>query len=234
MVLHAGVLPRRLRRYQAHARAEQIMGSNFIGVEEGLEISPFPIRPSVSFRLGRIPFSEGALEMHRETHILVAVLPVAVPSFLLVADERVSGLLSRTRRAQGLWLDTPPPPGWHLVRKLPVKDSGGLNAREQRVLLKEGETVPDVEVAFYTALAAATFLGERIFVDGLLNRVRCASIPYESRRFGRTEITYDDAHTLGWDRVHETLGVGVFYKRTRRWWTGIASELKPEQLPRHW
>lgn len=59
-------------------RAREIMGRNFFGVEEA--IKHFGVNPSRSqlAALAEIPWSEEVLAACRDTHVLVAVLPLSI------------------------------------------------------------------------------------------------------------------------------------------------------------
>lgn len=94
----------------SNQRARQIMGKNMFGVEEAL--THFGLMPHSAelARLTGMPFSERVLESYKNTHILVATLPISIQqigkkaSITLRLFKVTDGQDKRFSEARGGWL----------------------------------------------------------------------------------------------------------------------------------
>ena len=138
----------------AAARAREIMGRNFFGVEEavkGFKLEPAPAPPDA---LVTVPFSERLLEESKDTHLLVAVLPLSILDLRGKVDRTLfynqtwyrSGNDSKSPEA---FAQAPGEPSWQLVRKTAVPGSASKNWDEQLALLGADEEVPEARVMIY-------------------------------------------------------------------------------------
>lgn len=135
--------------------ARAILGPNYIGVEKSIEhLKVTPSKADLKV-LEEVPFSEAVLEACRDTHILVAVLPMSV-----------MGLWERTKhlfyakddpwyRNQAFAKDKGQA-GWHLVRKDIVPNSTSKTWQEQQALLGKDDETPTARILIYAAIL--TFL----------------------------------------------------------------------------
>lgn len=135
--------------------ARAILGPNYIGVEKSIEhLKVTPSKADLKV-LEEVPFSEAELEACKETHILVAVLPLSV-----------MGLWERTKhlfyakddpwyRTQAFAKDKGQA-GWHLVRKDIVPNSTSKTWQEQQALLGKDDETPTARILIYAVIL--TFL----------------------------------------------------------------------------
>jgi len=156
-----------------------IMGKNFFGVEEA--IKHFRINPTEQelIALSRVPFSECVLEQQKDTHLLLAVFPLAIVEI----RDRVDRTLFRDQddkwyyrqyfaKEQGSLQ-------WHLIRGAPVDKSMSKNWREQQLLIEKSESVPSAQVVTYTAIGSYLVSGDRLFEHIY---VHTASVDSDGRR----------------------------------------------------
>ncbi len=152
-------------------QAREIMGKNFFGIEEA--IRHFGVNPSKqqTAALAEVPFTEGVLESHKDTHILVAVFPISVLDVRKVDN----GLFYSS---SGGWYESEKfaknkgTVSWQLVRKTPVPDSTSKNWDEQQVLLGKDDEIPSAQVMVYTIIGHYKSTGERLF-ENVYVRTSC-------------------------------------------------------------
>ena len=152
-------------------RAREIMGKNFFGIEEA--IKHFGVNPSKkeTATLAEVPFTEGVLESHKDTHILVAVFPMSILDikkinnslFYLLGEWYKSEKFAKNKGAVS----------WQLVRKIPAEDSTSKNWDEQQALLSKDDKTPSVQIMVYTIIGHYK-TGERLF-ENVYVRTSCVA-----------------------------------------------------------
>lgn len=153
--------------------ARAIMGKNFFGVVDAEMY--FAIRPSPEELaiFAQIPFTEKTLESVKDSHILVAVLPMSINDirgkvkrelFFNHEDPWYKEEQFAKRRGQA---------GWHLVKKTTPIDSALKAWDEQQQLLGKNEYTPTARIVVYTIIGHYLTEGVRLF-DTLF--VRCADV----------------------------------------------------------
>ena len=152
-------------------QAREIMGKNFFGIEEAVQhFGVKPTRAQLS-ALSEVPFTEGVLESHKDTHVLIAVFPISVLDVRKVDN----GLFYSS---SGEWYESEKfakskgKVGWQLVRKTPVKNSTSNNWDEQQALLAENDETPSAQVMVYTIIGHYKSTGERLF-ENVYVRTSC-------------------------------------------------------------
>jgi hypothetical protein len=146
----------------SQTRAREIMSKNMFGVEEAIKhFGASPTRPQLA-ALSEIPFSEEVLQQCKDTHVLVAVLPLSIVEIW----ERVQGKgLFRSQdwyNSQSFAKDKGDI-GWQLVRKTEVPGSTNKNWSEQQALLGKDEETLSAQVMAYTIIGQHLATGERLF-----------------------------------------------------------------------
>jgi hypothetical protein len=130
--------------------AREIMGKNFFGIEEA--IKHFRVNPSrlQLAALSDIPFSETVLEELKNTHILVAVFPLAIWEIRNKVERKIFSFLYDGENE--MWCQECTHLDWQLIRKTPVPDSTSKNWPQQKMLLGENDEVPRAPVMVYTII----------------------------------------------------------------------------------
>ncbi|MFH1859058.1 MAG: hypothetical protein ABIJ80_02230 [Patescibacteria group bacterium] len=153
-------------------RAREIMGKNFFGIEEA--IKHFGVNPSKkeTATLAEVPFTEGVLESHKDTHILVAVFPMSILDVRKMDN-------SLFYSSSGGWYESEKfaknkgAVSWQLVRKIPAEDSTSKNWDEQQALLSKDDETPSVQIMAYTIIGHYK-TGERLF-ENVYVRTSCVA-----------------------------------------------------------
>lgn len=153
----------------SRARAREIMGKNFFGVEEA--VKHFGINPKGKLAgLCDIPWSEKMLESVIDTHVLVAVFPLSILDIRLrIVDCFFGG--QNWYDDQG-FANFKGEVGWHLVRKIPVEGSMSLAWKDQQQELLSSEKTPSTRVLVYTIIGHFKSTGSRLFENA---RVRTST-----------------------------------------------------------
>lgn len=186
--------------------AEKIMGDNFFGVDDARKY--FGIKPTKwqTNALKNIPFSEELLKENKDSHVLVAIFPVATFNFLYWdIDDKIG------KKGENLlypndpyyYIDpyygtldegqihavyqVRPCIGWRLIQKTPVKNSFSKNFLEQMALIKKNERVPTKEVMIYAVIGHYLKTGEKLFPCFY---VRTSSALYKERLFRPIEFPW--------------------------------------------
>jgi len=142
-------------------RAREIMGRIF-GIEEA--IKHFRINPNRQqlASLSEVPFSEAVLEQCKDTHVLVAVLPISILEIRGKVQDK--GLFyGQDWYDKEQFANERGEVTWQLVRKTPVDNSFSKNWQEQQALLGEDDEVPTAQVMVYTIIGHFLATGERLF-----------------------------------------------------------------------
>jgi len=176
--------------------AREIMGKNFFGVEEAIKY--FGVNPSRRqlVLLSEVPFSEAVLEECKETHVLVAVIPLSI----LEIREKVHGkelFYDQDWYDDELFAKEKGEIGWQLTRKTPIDNSFSKNWKEQLTLITEDDEVPTAQVMVYTIIGHYLATGECLFKDVY---VRTSSVDSDGRRV-RVGYFYSGGLRVGghWD-----------------------------------
>lgn len=185
--------------------AKRIMGHHYLGIEHAIEhLKASPSKQDLKL-MEEVPFSEAVLEACKDTHILVAVLPMSV-----------MGLWERTKhlfyskddpwyRKESFAKDKGQA-GWHLVRKDIVPNSMSKTWQEQQSLLGKDDETPTARVLIYTVILTFLVTGVK-----LLPNIYARVSDLGSGGF-RVDVGGFDGSGLGvgsdWDDVrHDVTGV---------------------------
>jgi hypothetical protein len=143
--------------------AREIMGKNMFGVEDAQKhFGVIPTKAQLGY-LAEIPFSEEVLKACKDTHVLVAVIPLTI----LEIRGKVEHKLFYSH--EDAWYNTQAfasekaELGWHLIRKTPVENSTSKNWKEQQGVLSKDEETPKASVVVYTIIGHFLATGERLF-----------------------------------------------------------------------
>jgi hypothetical protein len=118
-------------------RAREIMGKNFVGVEEAIKhFGVNPTRQQLAALL-EIPFSEAMLQQSKDTHVLAAVFPLSI---LEIRDKVENKLFYNHEAAwynEQFFAKERGEVKWQLVRKTPVANSTSKNQEQQALFSKD-------------------------------------------------------------------------------------------------
>jgi len=153
-------------------RAREIMGSNFLGVDEVVRhLGVVPTHKQLGF-FKRIPYSGLQLEESKDTHVLSAVFPLSILK-ILINIEKKSAEVGPNRKVfykyETAWYNNERfvrevgESGWQLIRKTPVQGSACRNWLAQLELIGEDEEVPCAQALLYTIAGHFLATGERLF-----------------------------------------------------------------------
>ncbi len=194
-------------------RAREIMGKNYLGAEEAIKC--FGVNP---WFLHEVPFSEATLEKCKNTHILVAVLPLTILGIcnnvarnLFCQPEDAwykRELFAQDHGGEGMEVNR-----WYLVRNTPVPNSTSKNWNEQKMLIGEDEYVPSARVMVYTIIGHYQLTGEQLFENMYL---RCS------------DALSDDRRVYVGGLYGEGLGIGDYLEDECCGTLGISSARKPD------
>lgn len=154
-------------------RAREIMGKNFLGVEEVAECFGIQLTQEELITVAEIPFTEATLQECKDSHIL----------FLGVNHDKEGKPLTINRFREMLpstgqprfwsyqsWYDKEkfatketPELKWYLIRKTVTKESRSKNYTEQEKLLKENEERERAIVYVYGIFLMFKARNERLF-----------------------------------------------------------------------
>jgi hypothetical protein len=186
-------------------RAREIMDKNLFGVEEA--IAHFGVNPSKqqSAYLAEIPFAESVLEACKNTHILVAVFPMALLDIRGACKDQ-SLFYNQDWYNKQAFAKEKGEVGWQLIRKTPIDDSTSKTWDEQNKLLGKDDEVPTVRAVVYTMIGHYKAIGERLFEKIW---VRCSDLDSVGHR---VLVGYFDAEGLNvsyyWDAYrYDNLGL---------------------------
>jgi len=121
-------------------QAKEIMGKNFLGIEEVTQHLGVQFTEKELVQLREIPFTEGVLQECKDTHILVAGYPLSI----IDVREKASDLFyhqdwyDNEEFAKKEKVDL----RWYLVKKDIVPDSINKTYQEQTTLISDKEEVP--------------------------------------------------------------------------------------------
>jgi hypothetical protein len=154
----------------SQATAREIMDKNFFGIEEvqkhfGLTLS----KRQIAY-MTEVPFSEKTLHECKDTHILVAYIPVSIVS---VRAKTAGVKLPKNHRMfyKEDWYDKDEVGNsvsaleWHLIRKTSVPDSKPMTWTQQREMVDATniDRIPEADVMVYTIIGHFLETGVRLF-----------------------------------------------------------------------
>lgn len=139
------------------------IGITTFGVQEAIQ--HFGVKPTKSqlAMLSVIPFSEQELREAKDTHILVAVLPLSILDIKGKVDRSLFWSKEDAWYHSEKFAKDKGQAGWHLVRKTIVPNSTSKNWNEQQALLAENEETPTARIMVYTIIGHYLNTGERLF-----------------------------------------------------------------------
>jgi len=153
----------------SQAKARDIMGKNFFGIEEAHKHFGVAFSKRQLAYMAEIPFSKEVLSQCKNTHILVAYAPMAI---VAVRAKTASVKLPPNHRMfyQQDWYDSNAVGNdvgtleWQLVRKTSVPESKSKTWQDQqRLLAHQIEETPEANVMVYTIIGHFLSTGERLF-----------------------------------------------------------------------
>jgi len=151
-------------------RAREIMGRNFLGIEEMTK--HYKISPTLEQleTLAEIPFSEEMIEEHKYKYLLVAGSPITI------VDMRAKTLLKKPKifysnedaswyNIQGFANTEKVGLNWYFIRKTAIRDSFDKKFTDQIGFLGLNEEVPRACELVYAVVLYFLSTGERLFGD---------------------------------------------------------------------
>jgi hypothetical protein len=155
-------------------RAREIMGKNFLGVEEVAECFGIQLTAEELAKVAEVPFTEATLEECKDTHILFLGVnhnkegkPLTINRF---REMFPSTGQSRFYSYEDAWYDKEkfatketPELRWYLIRKTVTEESRSKNYQEQEKLLKENEERERAVVYVYGIFLMFKARNERLF-----------------------------------------------------------------------
>ncbi len=197
--------------------ARKIMGRNFFGMEEAVRY--FNLRPTKRqlIALTEIPFTSECLEASKETHLLVAVLPLSISDLRKRIGERAfnnSKYYDYARDSGEEFVTVRGTIGWQLVRKTVVPGSKEKRWLDQQALLADGEETPSARVMVYMIIAYYLMTGECLFEH---HSARCSEVDSEGYRVdvGLFGLGYLDINSETDDFLCAYMGLASAFKSTR-------------------
>jgi hypothetical protein len=151
----------------AWLRAREIMGKNFLGVEEVM--THYKVMPTVEQldALAEIPFSETELEECKDTHLLVAGFPMTILDVRAKAPSKKPKTFYSYKDAwyntQAFATDEKVGLRWYLIRKTAVDSSFSKLFDNQKRLLGPKDEVPRACELVYAVVLYFMATGERLF-----------------------------------------------------------------------
>ncbi|MBU2633570.1 hypothetical protein KJ751_03670 [Patescibacteria group bacterium] len=155
------------------------IGITMFGVQEAIQ--HFGVKPTKSqlAMLSVIPFSEQKLREVKDTHILVAVLPLSILDIKGKVDCSLFWSKEDAWYHSEKFAKDKGQAGWHLVRKTIVPNSTSKNWNEQQALLTDNEETPIARIMVYTIIGHYLNTGERLFENIY---ARCSNLDSDGSR----------------------------------------------------
>jgi len=203
--------------------AREIMGQNMFGVEEAAKYFGINCTRRQAIALSRIPFSKTKLEKCKETHILVAVLPLSI---MEIIDKKTELFYCQSWYNEETFANDPGKAGWQLILKTPVDDSESKAWKEQQSLLSSDEEVPSTRVMVYSIIGHFLSTGERLFENiyvRCLDKVSDGCCSVEVGDFGETR---DFSEVKNFKA--EGLSINLSWNDIPYGYLGVASAMKSE------
>jgi hypothetical protein len=143
-------------------RARRIMGRNYFGIEEA--VRHFGAKPSAQdiATLSEIPFTGETLTKCKDSHVLVAVLPVSIDDIYAAVGSRVFCKETHYCYGDEVTADCGHA-SWQLVRRAVRPEWDWKTWEEQQSLLPKGEQTAPARTMVYTMVGHCLETGERLF-----------------------------------------------------------------------
>ncbi len=151
----------------------RIIGIPMFGVQESIQC--FGVEPTNAQldTLSVIPFSKQELREAKDTHILVATLPLSILDIRGKVDQSLFYHTSNPWYGNEKFAKDKGQAGWHLVRKTIVPNSTNKTYPEQQALLAENEETSSACVMVYAIIGHYLATGERLLGN---IRARCSEL----------------------------------------------------------
>jgi hypothetical protein len=186
----------------SQVRAREILGKNFLGIEEAMRHYGAAYTEEQIATLAEIPFSEAEIEERKNDFLLVAGSPMTVldirkkapnkkpkKAFYSYKDAWYNTQVFATNERVGV--------EWFWIRKTAVENSFSKSFADQQQLTPAGEEVPRACELIYAVVLYFMATGERLFSNVY---VRCIDVGSDGYR---VFVGYFDADGLsidnGWD-----------------------------------
>jgi len=160
-------------------RAREIMGKNFLGIEEVTTHYGIAFGPAFRAELATIPFSEKTLEACKDTHLLVVGCPLTMLEVRAKAPKAFSSHSAAWYNDEGFAADERVGIRWYLIRKDVVPGSRARNVGDQQALIADNEETPCGCELTYAVVLYFLATGERLFQK---TYARCADLGSNNRR----------------------------------------------------
>lgn len=166
-----------IESYVSPVRMEEamdIMGRNAFTIDDA--INAFKISPSQHHvaALNYVPYTENTLTECKDTHDLIAILPISIMKIRDVANHEWPGQIFSSK----FWYRNEPfatkdgETVWQLISKTPIRNSFLKTFDEQEnIFLAKSDEVPRIRRLIYTMAGRFLAKGERMFENIYL---RCA------------------------------------------------------------
>lgn len=162
----------RLNLHISYDHARAIMGPNFLGLRDASRYFGVQVSDALRARMQTIPFSARTLRECSDTHMLVAVPPLALNEMRQkFAESRIS--FDPVWDEREPFADARVIAGWTLIQKAPLANSTCMNWQSQQRLLDTRELVPDACALVYAIVCYYRKTNEMLFKDKL---VRCSDL----------------------------------------------------------
>ena len=124
-----------------HKKARDTMGSNFVGIEDAVEI--FKITPTNDQLrlLSNIMFKERDLILRRDRHVLIPIFPLPI-SYLVSKFPSLVSIGTKFRKSD--FYTQIVSPKWVLVEKEPIIDSYSSTWEEQRTIFQKKDKLTNI------------------------------------------------------------------------------------------
>ncbi len=150
-------------------RAKRIMGRHIFTPDDAFLYVGAPLPETARRMLKRVSFNEATLRHCKDTHLLVAVLPISINEIRAKAERR--HFSDNNWYADLAFAKDEGLAGWHLVRKSSLPKSVWLPLGGQLGLLTEREALPSARVMVFTIIGFREKQGDHLFDAEF---VRCA------------------------------------------------------------
>lgn len=164
---------------KSQARACEIMGRNFFGIEEAIQYLKITPTQSKISTLAEVPFTEEELLEKKDTHMLVAFFPISIleiyKKYRKLFFRNSDVWFSEWYRRQTFANDRGNT-AWRLICKTPIKGSIDKTWREQQMLLAKNEEVPTAQMMVYMIIGHYLVTGGEWLLGNDRIRVRCSNL----------------------------------------------------------
>lgn len=142
--------------------ARRIMGKHYLGVEHAIEhLKVSPSRQDLKL-LEDVPFDEAVLETYKNTHILVAVLPMSILDIQGRVDRSLFYFKDEPWYKKQAFAKDKGQARWALIEKSIVSGSLSKTWQEQQALLQKSDETPTARVLVYGVILHYLVNGERL------------------------------------------------------------------------